>query len=124
MECRFPFKTFVSRRLLSAYALPDVEDDDDGRRFVACLLDEIWAAILGQVPTTSISYGNSFALYIKFVAQPRQRPMPEILDLCSWFGPWEPETAVHVWIVGEPDSGGNAPDKGKSSGGLADGIGC
>ena len=32
-------------------------------------------------------------------AQPQQRPMPEILDLCSWFGPWEPETAVHVRIT-------------------------
>jgi hypothetical protein len=25
--------------------------------------------------------------------------MPEILDLCAWFGPWEPETAVHVRIT-------------------------
>ena len=89
----------MNRRLLSAYALPDVGDDDEGRLFVACLLDEIWASILRKLPTTSISYGNSFTLYFEFVSQPRQRPMPEILDLCSWFGPWEPETAVHVRIT-------------------------
>jgi hypothetical protein len=109
-ECGFPFKTFVSRRLLRAYTLPDFRDDAERRLFVAYLLDEIWAAMLGQLPSaSSISYGNSFALFFEFVAQPRQLPMPEILDLCSWFGPWEPETAVHVWIASGPDSGGDAP---------------
>lgn len=108
VECRFPFKTRVSRHLLNAYTLPDVGGDDEGRIFVTYLLEEILAAISGQLPANSISYGDNFTISFEFVVQPRQRPMPETLDLCAWFSPWTPEPEVHVWILSEADDIGSA----------------
>jgi hypothetical protein len=108
LECRFPFTTRVSRQLLNAYTLPDIGDDAEGRILVAYLLDEILAAICEQLPATSISYGDNFAIFFEFVAQPRQRLMPEILDLCAWFSPWAPDPEVYVWILSQTDDIGSA----------------
>ena len=86
---------------------PDVGDDDEGRIFVAYLLDEILTAISGQFPAISISYGDIVAISFEFVAQPRQRPMSEFLDLCAWFSHWNSGPEVHVWILNGANASGS-----------------
>jgi hypothetical protein len=101
--CGCPFPTYVSRSLLTTYTITCVADDDEGQLFVESILDDIFAAITGQFPSVSVSYGRSFTTTFEYLAQHRRRPMPAILNLSVWVGPFDKNPRIYVSIA--PDEG-------------------
>jgi hypothetical protein len=99
--CGCPFQTYVSRSLLTTYTIPGVADDDEGQLFVESILDDMFAAITGQFPSVSVSYGRSFTTTFEFLAQHRRRPMPEILNLSVWVGPCDKNARIYVSIASD-----------------------
>jgi hypothetical protein len=108
-ECGFPFRTYISRPLLTDYTVSGIADDDDGRILVESIFQEVLAAMTGEVPSASVSYGPSFELTFEFVAQSRRHPMPTIINLHALIGPWN-DPLVHVWAASKPAACGDAPE--------------
>ncbi len=104
LECRFPFKTHVSRRLLKTYMVPGVAHDDEGRILVEALLSDTVAAMTGQLPSSSISFGKSFELMFTFVAQRRRGQMSEKLNMTVLFGPYDADPEVFIYATPQPSS--------------------
>jgi hypothetical protein len=107
----FPFHTYVSRAFLREYTISGIPDDDEGELFVEAMIGDIVAALGGELPATSVSYGRTFSLSFDFPAQHRQRSSPEVLTLFVLFGPWEWTPEVWVWVVPEMGSSSDALDQ-------------
>jgi len=95
-ESGFPFPTYICRKFLATYTLAG-SGDDEGELFVAVLLTEVDAALNAVHPTRNVSYGHSFSMEFETVAQHRRRPMPDIVTVKVFFGPWH-DPVVHILV--------------------------
>ncbi len=106
--CGCPFRVYVSRHLLSTYTISGVAHDDEGELFIENLLGDVFAAMTGQIPSTSISHGKSFSMTFECVVEHRRRSTLEILKLSVLIGPCDGDLKIYVSIAPEARSGGDA----------------
>jgi hypothetical protein len=100
----FPFAMRIQPKLLSAFTLANVVDDEGyylvGR--IALLVD---AVLQGRLPRRLVSHGKYLGFNLKLTVQHRRKDTPEILDLEVVIGPCDGRRpAAYVWLV-EPPAG-------------------
>lgn len=76
----------IEATLVRNYFVP-TNPDDNGVGLVSSLLDDFYSALAEEIPGIRVSHGSWLSVYCEFVAQRRNRILPEILHLRYLIGP-------------------------------------
>lgn len=76
----------IEAHLVRNYYVP-TNADDNGVGLVSALLADFYSALAEEIPCVRVSHGNQLSIYCDFVAQRRNRMLPEILKLRYLIGP-------------------------------------
>ena len=76
----------IESTLVQQYYAPN-NPDDNGVGLVSSLLENFHSALAEEIPGIRVSHGNLLSIYCDFIAQRRNRILPEILHVRYLLGP-------------------------------------
>jgi hypothetical protein len=88
------FGMYVHRELLGRYTAPGASEDETGSLLVGALVQEVDAALAGEVETRLISYGRYLGIEFSFRAQRRRDSTEELLNIRAVVGPCDSDRPI------------------------------
>lgn len=96
---RIPLK--IETNFVCQYYVP-TNPDDDGQGLVNALMADLQSALAEELPSVRISHGTWLSVYLDFLAQRRNRLLPETLPLRYLLGPCDANSPSIVITCEQP----------------------